>query len=258
MQQTVRSVAQLTSDGPYNFLVSKAVGASTLTQDGQCKLAMANDGSLTFVNTASRSVMWALPAAKAPGASVLSLDPEGALTHIDSAGTVLWKSGTEHTGMSPYRLGISSCNLMLQDATNSTIWMAPTTCRAGTMVPAYGQCGGEVCPASMPGQASCSDAQYAGTCCPSGFACRRLDQLYWQCRPTAELLRATSTCDGSQPGALQVDAACGGFNMCGQDALCEKACCRSGTFCQRQSAAKWSCRPVDSYAGGLLSSRAAK
>ena len=40
--------------------------------------------------------------------------------------------------------------------------------------------------------------------------------------------------------------------MCGADGVCESACCKAGLYCQRQSAASWQCKAMDSFQGGLL------
>jgi hypothetical protein len=239
-------VPELRSNDANNFLVSKTLGANTMTADGVCRLVMSANGALTFFNSATNSTLWRLPGTGVAGIVVLSLTQTGGLLHVDSKGNVMWRSGTELAGVAPYRLAISGCNLMLHDATNSTVWIAPTTCPGGKLLAAWDQCGGR------------KDAQAPGTCCPSGFGCARRSQNFWQCRPSDELVRATSTCNGTQPGALSLDAACGGLNTCGQDGVCGQACCRSGMYCQRQSAASWQCKAMDSFQGGLLVVKASK
>lgn len=46
---------------------------------------------------------------------------------------------------------------------------------------AFHQCGGETCPANG---STCGDTAYA--CCPLGYGCQRLTQLYWQCLPNTD------------------------------------------------------------------------
>ncbi len=46
---------------------------------------------------------------------------------------------------------------------------------------AFHQCGGETCQADG---IDCVDSAYA--CCPLGYGCQRLTQLYWQCLPNTD------------------------------------------------------------------------
>ncbi|DBA66806.1 TPA: hypothetical protein ACH3X2_001946 [Trebouxia sp. C0005] len=67
---------------------------------------------------------------------------------------------------------------------------------------AFHQCGGEMCPADS---STCSDTAYA--CCPSGYGCQRLTQLYWQCLPNTDKPGTVATrsvlASSSSSGELQ-------------------------------------------------------
>jgi hypothetical protein len=46
----------------------------------------------------------------------------------------------------------------------------------------YAQCGGA---SAVPAGVTGGDAAWAGTCCPSGSGCSRVNEYYWQCLPGA-------------------------------------------------------------------------
>lgn len=73
---------------------------------------------------------------------------------------------------------------------------SPTPSPASTSVPctskaaSYAQCGGtSACPAGV----TCSDAQWPGVCCATGFTCMRQNEYYWGCMNSPVPSPASST-----------------------------------------------------------------
>jgi hypothetical protein len=136
-------------------------------------------------------------------------------------------------------------NLVIKDRLNSTVWMAPINCPAGTLLKPWAQCGGTSLPpatavsvASATSSYAARDGQYQGTCCPAGWTCYRRDRSKWLCQPSAAL----ESCTG--PKKIPAGQACGGTAACGADAMCMAAsagCCAPGSVCQRQSSQRWTC-----------------
>ena len=146
-------------------------------------------------------------------------------------------------------------------------------------VDVYQACGGGGDRCADTGQ--CYDAQWVGTCCPSGTACTRLSEWYRQCLPQSIPARAPLPLfpSGDRPSTVNASARvpwsaglagrslgvtallntscslgllnnqqCGGLGgVCStvlrgcQDAPAEGVCCPSGNFCQRQNAYYYKC-----------------
>ena len=53
------------------------------------------------------------------------------------------------------------------------------------------------------------------------------------------------------PFPAQLNEPCGGTSMCGKDGTCS-SCCVEGAYCQRQSAASWTCQSLAKIKGGFL------
>jgi hypothetical protein len=158
----------------------------------------------------------------------------GDLQLLDSHAQLLWSSGTRGAGRPPHALQILDGSLRVSDSSGATTWLASATCPAGVRLAAWAQCGGTACPADSDFQ--CSDAQYAGTCCPAGWQCQRQAAAKWWCAPTAALGR----CAGTR--AIAAGQACGGTAACGLDAPCStSACCAVGAVCTRLGPARWEC-----------------
>jgi hypothetical protein len=133
-------------------------------------------------------------------------------------------------------------NLVIKDAVNSTVWLAPTHCPSGTLLKPWAQCGGTSPLAPPPGAGSASnfsprDGQYLGTCCPTGWQCYRQTSASWACGPSPAL----DSCAG--PQKLPPGRACGGLSACGLDGTCPATtgCCQQGSYCQRLDDQQWLC-----------------
>ncbi len=163
--------------------------------DGSQTLSVSSNAKLTLANARTKVKVWSPPfAVGGTGPASFCLLGDGSVLLETTKDNTLYYMRPGLPGSKnlkgPYTMSISKGNVTVKDDTCTTVLTVNPATRTrmsaavvrpmqesgtcSTVLAQWGQCGGRSCPSSYGLTADkCTDAQYSGMCCPTGWNCMR-------------------------------------------------------------------------------------